>query len=289
VPPDEQGPPEEVASPEPTASSGRSAGAGMIDLHCHLLPGIDDGAADLGEALGMCRLAAADGCAVVVATPHLRHEFWWNGDRAHLEALHQQLRDALSGEPEVLLGGEIAVNSQSAEEIFALPDGELLTLADSRYLLLEFDYLGLGPNPLELVRELSVSGWFPIVAHPERFGWLAGNLPLAAALVEHGASLQLTARSVTGKLGRAAQKSSEELLDAELVQLIASDAHGMEVRPPGLGAAYRYVGKRWGEAIAEKLFITNPRAVVENRPLTAAAGDQLRVSESVPAPGGGEG
>lgn len=277
MPPDQQPPPV------------KNAPAGMIDLHCHLLPGVDDGAVDLEEALAMCRLAVADGCAVLAATPHLRHEFWWNGDRAPLLDLYHQLRDALPGEPEVLLGGEIAVNSQSVEEIYALPRGELLTLGDTRYLLLEFDLLGLGPDPVELVHELTVSGWYPIVAHPERFPWLADNLPLAEALVAHGAHLQLTARSVTGELGRAAHRSSEEWLDAGLVELVASDAHGQEIRPPGLRSAYRHIGKRWGEATAEKLFITNPRAVVENRPLRAAAGEQAPVGESVPSPEGGEG
>ncbi|MCP4656978.1 MAG: hypothetical protein GY856_16325 [bacterium] len=282
MPPDQKPPPGDAASPEETAP------AGMIDLHCHLLPGVDDGATDLEEALAMCRLAAVDGCAVVAATPHLRHEFWWNGDRAQLEDLYYELRDALPGEPEVLLGGEIAVNSQSVEEIYALPEGELLTLAGTRYLLLELDYMGLGPNPVELIRELTVSGWYPVVAHPERFPWLAGNLPLVAMLVEHGAHLQLTARSITGELGRAARRSSEELLDAGLVELVSSDAHGLEIRPPGLSSAYRHVGKRWGEAIAEKLFVTNPRAVVDNRPLRAAAGERAPVGESVPSPGGGE-
>ncbi len=275
MPPDEKPPSGDASAPE------ESAPAGMIDLHCHLLPGIDDGALDLEEALAMCRMAADDGCAILAATPHLRHEFWWNGERAPLEDLYHELRDALPGTPEVLLGGEIAVNSQSVEEIYALPQGELLTLADTRYLLLEFDPMGLGPNPVELVHELTVSGWYTIVAHPERFPWLAGNLPLAEALVEYGGHLQLTARSVTGELGRAAQRCSEEWLDAGLVELVASDGHGEEIRPPGLGSAYRHIAKRWGEATAEKLFITHPRAVVDNRPLRAAA-----AAES--ASGGGE-
>jgi protein-tyrosine phosphatase len=272
--------PPEGAPGEP----GTEEPAGLIDLHCHLLPGVDDGAADLDEALAMCRLATADGCSTIVATPHLRHELWCNGDRAHLQELCDEIRAHLPDQPIVLLGGEIAVNSQSVEEMFQLPDGDLLTLADSRYLLLELDFFGLGPDPLDLVYELGVRGWWPVIAHPERVPWLAYDLALARALVDHGALLQLTAKCVTGELGRAVREACDGMLDAGLVAFVASDAHSVEMRTPGLRTAWRRVAERWGPERATELFIANPRAVIENRPLPAA---EARAADAASSDGGG--
>lgn len=239
----------------------------MIDIHSHLLPGIDDGPPDLERALAMCQLAAADGTTAMVATPHLRHERWWNGDRPRLEQLAEQLRQAAPAGLEIHLGGEIAVRSQIYEEIPRLPDGDLLTLAGSRYVLLEFHPRGLGPEPQELVHELRVGGWVPILAHPERISWLMRDLALLERLIAEGALLQLTAMSVIGAMGKIAHLAAKELLDAGWVHFLASDAHDVTVRPPGLRAAYWHVAQSYGEPLAHALCFENPRAVLENRPL----------------------
>ncbi len=251
----------------------------MIDLHCHLLPGVDDGAHHLEEALEMCRLAAADGCRVLVATPHLRHEHWANDDRDHLESRWQQLRLAARGIIDVRLGGEIAVSSQSARELEQLPAGNLLTLAGSRYLLLELHHQGLGPDPLELVHELRVEGWQPVLAHPERIPWLARDYRLLDELVDSGAHLQLTAMCVLGRLGGQVRELCSALLEDGLVSFIASDAHGVKRRPPGLSDAFGFVAANWGESEARRIFIDNPTAVLEDRPLPA----NLAVAESEPS------
>lgn len=244
--------------------------SGLIDLHCHVLPGIDDGAASLDEAVAMCRAAAADGCAALVATPHLRHARWWNGERRRLEELHERLCRHLDGVPELHLGGEIAVHSDSIDEIFELPHGELLTLAGSRYVLLELDWHGLGPNVFDVVHELKVRGLFPIIAHPERVSWLAADPALVTGLVERGAYLQLTAMSVTGELGAGLGRLCEQWIEAELVHFVASDAHGVRLRPPGLAAAYRRIEQKFGDELADRLFRDQPAAVVEDRPVGSA-------------------
>ena len=243
----------------------------MIDIHCHLLPGVDDGAVDLGESLAMCRMAAQDGCTAMVATPHLRHEQWWNPDRRRLEELWRHLRDAAGDDPEVFLGGEIAVNSQSLRELELLPEGDLLPLAGSRYLLLEFHPRGLGPDPEDLIHELVVEGWYPIIAHPERIPWLASDLGYLAALLGQGAVTQLTAMSVTGDMGRLLHDAATRMLDAGMVHFIASDAHDARIRHPGLAKAYRLISETRGEAIARQLFVVNPMSVLENRPLPPPA------------------
>ncbi len=251
----------------------------MIDLHSHILPAVDDGAEDLDVAVAMCRLAAEDGCTAIVATPHLRHELWSNENREHLEGLWRQVRDLASGFIDVFLGGEIAVNSESYGEMCRLPEGDLLPLAGSRYLLLEFHPRGIGPDPEELIHELQVEGWCPVIAHPERIPWLASDPGYLGALLDQGALAQITAMSVTGEAGRFAFDAASRMLAADMVHFIASDAHGTSRRPPGLSRAYRRLVETMGEPTACRLLVTNPRAVVENRPLSKALGDDATEGE----------
>ncbi len=237
----------------------------MIDLHCHILPAVDDGAEDLDTALAICRAAAADGCTAMVATPHLRHEFWHNGDRAHLERLWRQVRDRTQGMIDIYLGGEIAVNSESCGEMHHLPEGDLLSLAGSRYLLLEFHPRGMGPDPEELIHELTVDGWCPVIAHPERIPWLVNDPSYLEALLDVGALTQVTAMSVVHPGGHFASQACTRMLEAGMVHFVASDAHDTRSRPPGLSQAYHQIAESQGETVARELFISNPQAVLENR------------------------
>ena len=240
----------------------------MIDLHCHILPGVDDGAQSLDEAVAMCRLAARDGCTGMVATPHQRRGEWWNADRAALAALADELQSAVGASFRVYLGGEVHVDSSLLAEVEKLPaDGGILPLAGSRYLLIELDSLGTPTETIHLVHELVVAGWRPIIAHPEFIPWLAPDPELLARLIALGATAQVTAMSATGDFGRRPQSDVFTLLDAGLVHFVASDSHGVRRRPPGLGRAHRLVAGRWGEETARRLFVDNPRAVVEDRPL----------------------
>lgn len=237
----------------------------MIDLHIHLLPGVDDGPTDLAEAAAMCQQAAGDGCTILVATPHQRCERWWNAEPGLLEALRRAVADVAGPAVEVRLGAEIRVDSGLVREVEAWPASGLLPLAGSRFLLVEFDRYGLGPEPEPVVDELLALGWRPLVAHPEFVPQLAGDCERAARLVAAGARLQVTAASVVGRFGRAAQRATHEFLDAGLAHVVASDAHGLEWRPPGLAEASAFVARRWGEEAAILLTEHNPRAVLENR------------------------
>lgn len=242
----------------------------MIDLHTHVLPGIDDGASTFEEALEMCRQAAGEGCTGLVATPHLRHSRWWNEDRERLEGLQAELARRVEEPFEVFLGGEIALHSESVDEIYDLPEGGLLTLAGSRYVLLELDWHGLGPSVLDVIHELKVKGLFPVIAHPERYRWLAADPALIETMVERGAYLQLTAMSLTGDLGAGIRRLCEDLFEAGIVHFVASDAHDGRLRPPGLERAYRQVEEAYGGEVATRIFVAHPRAVVEDRRLETA-------------------
>ncbi|HEX6899493.1 MAG TPA: CpsB/CapC family capsule biosynthesis tyrosine phosphatase [Thermoanaerobaculia bacterium] len=243
----------------------------MIDMHCHILPGVDDGPRTLEEAVAMCRMAAADGCESMIATPHQRRGEWWNADREELAALAGALQGAVGPGFRVLLGGEVHVDSGLLAEVEKLPEGGgILPLAGSRYLLIEFGAFGTAEEASHLVHELVVAGWRPIVAHPEFIPWLAADPELVARLVSLGAFTQVTAMSLTGDFGRRPQADCFALLNAGLVHFVASDSHGTRRRPPGLKRAYYIVAGRWGEPLARRLVADNPRAVVEDRPLPEA-------------------
>jgi protein-tyrosine phosphatase len=239
----------------------------MIDLHCHILPGIDDGAKTLEEATEMCRMAVADGCRAMVATPHQRRGTWWNGDRKKLAGLVKELQAAVSPDLRVLLGGEVHVDSELLEEVGRLPGGGICPLADSSYLLIELDGRGRAGEAIHLVHELVVAGWRPVVAHPEFIPWLAQDLALVERLVSLGALTQVTAMSITGDFGRGPQADTHALIEAGLAHFVASDCHGVQRRPPGLRRAYQTIAGRWGADVARRLVSDNPRAVVQNRPL----------------------
>src|SRR5688500_13695529 len=186
----------------------------MIDLHCHLLPGIDDGPKTLEEATAMCRQALADGCRAMIATPHQRRGRRWNSDREAIAGLARELQAAVGTRMRILVGGEVHVDSELLAEVEKLPEGGICTLAGSRYLLLELDDRGRAGEAISLVHELTVAGWIPVVAHPEFIPWLAGDLELAARLVSLGACMQLTAMSVTGDFGKGPQAETHALLEA---------------------------------------------------------------------------
>jgi len=240
----------------------------MIDLHAHVLPGIDDGPDSLADAVAMLRMAHEDGTTVLVATPHQRHPQWPNEDRARLERALVELR-AAAGEqaPRLELGAEITVDSDLLREIDRFPQGPLLPLAGSRYLLLELSP-GLGQEELRaLVHELLVAGWWPIVAHAERYPWLAAEPAHLIELHELGAQLQITAMALTGGFGRRAQACAEFMLEHGIVDVVASDAHDPLDRPPLLSEGRLVVASRWGETRAARLFEENPFMVTENLPI----------------------
>lgn len=255
----------------------------MIDLHLHLLPGIDDGPSTLEEAVSMCRAADDDGCTALVATPHQRHVAWWNTDESKLEELRAALEAELDGEPRVLLGAEVRVGEGMLQALERGPGAGVTPLAGSRYVLVEFSRHLPDPDPAGLVHEMVVAGWRPVLAHPEEIEWLTRDVAAVERLVSLGALLQVTGASITGGYGRRVQERARDLLDLGLVHFLASDAHDLSLRPPGLSVAAREVAKRWGDGVAELLTVTNPRAVLDDRPLPKP--DQALASAEAADPG----
>ena len=225
----------------------------------------------------MCRAAAADGVEAVIATPHLRREPWVGLEHDEVVRLVAQLERELAGDgPRVVPGGEIAVDSELLDDLLTGPSADLVSLAGSRYVLLEFDLWAPWSDPAELVHELRIAGWRPVVGHPERIPWLAEDSGLLAEIVAAGGLLQLTAMSVTGGFGRRAQNCCGFLIDHGLAHFVASDGHNLDTRPPVLSPARQVVGKVWGDEAAERLTRLNPAAVLADQPLEVEK--EVRVS-----------
>lgn len=243
----------------------------MIDLHVHLLPGLDDGPQTMEESVAMCRMAAADGVTTIVATPHQQHEEWENADISEIHRLCRDVETAAAGSILVLPGGEIRASMGIPADLERGEEGGLLPLAGSRYVLVEPSPYPFAPSLEELIYELRVAGWRTILAHPERYGYLAEETERLRVLVKRGALLQVTAASVLGANGRRAEAATRYLLQHRLAHFLSSDGHDCGGRAPLLADAARKVASQWGEDLARALTLDNPLAVIEDRELSSEA------------------
>ncbi len=233
----------------------------MLDLHTHVLPGLDDGAADWDDALAMCRLAAADGVTCLAATPH------WYPSRnppspGRVARSLAELRQRLAAEGlalELVAGAEVALDSSLAE---LARQRRLPTLEGTHCLLLECPPQ-TSPRLLpELIYGLRLAGYRPMLVHPERTWAGAKDWDWLAGLVEQGCLVQITAMSLTGDMGPEARAAGQELLARGLVTLVASDAHSADWRPPMLSAAAAELTRLAGPEAAEVLTRQAPAAVL---------------------------
>jgi protein-tyrosine phosphatase len=237
----------------------------MIDLHCHMLPGIDDGAKDLATALQMARLAAEDGVGVVACTPHIYPGMFENDTAGILRAI-DALQSAIDAEG-IALKLTIGADAHVTPELLSrLKAGTVPTLGNNtRYFLLEPPHHVAPPRLDEFVFNLLAAGYVPVVTHPERLSWIESHYSLFGDLVRQGAWMQVTAGSLTGKFGPAAQSWGERMLDEGLVHILASDGHSPRGRPPLLSAG-RDAAARWvGDEEALHLVNTRPAGILDNR------------------------
>lgn len=241
----------------------RSGGPGFVDIHCHVLPGIDDGSASLEESIAMCRIAARDGIAVTAATPHVREDKYPNTPGRIREAL-DGLRRALAEEGvehEVVSGGEVHLRPDLGRLV---EEGGVPTYADrGRHLLLELPDVFPDYAAEEAAEGLIARGIVPVIAHPERCETLVNRPELLYRLVRAGALSQVTGLSLDGTFGRSARSAARRFVRAGLAHFLASDAHSTRRRRPELSRAYRLAVPLVGEKRALRLVAHNPRAVVE--------------------------
>ena len=235
----------------------------MIDLHCHILPGLDDGAKDLAVSLRMAAAFVADGVEVVACTPHILPGLYRNTGPQILQAT-RDLQSALlaNGSPLQLIVG--ADNHIIPDFVAGLQSGRLLCLAGTRYVLVEPPHHVAPLRLEEFFFSLILAGFVPILTHPERLTWVNTQYAMIQRLVHSGVWMQITAGSLTGAFGRNARYWGERMLDEGCVHILATDSHDDTRRPPILGQGRDCAAKRVGDAEAEHMVVTRPRGVLLN-------------------------
>lgn len=238
--------------------------AGFADIHTHILPGADDGAQDTCQALELVRMAYENGTRALFLTPHYRGRYKQNSPAGLKEAfagLRQTVQRQMP-DMELYLGHEIFFESEAPALMAA---GQILTINDSRYCLLEFHAGSLRSQIVTGVSEMLCAGFRPIIAHVERYDAFLRDPSLADEVLDMGALLQLNAGSVMNGHGWAVSRFCKRLLKERKAHFIATDAHDPQKRPPLLRECFRKVCKRYGPEYAADLFYNNARAVAGDK------------------------
>ena len=252
----------------------------MFDLHCHLLPGIDDGAADLDTAIGMARMAVADGIETIACTTHI-YPGMYDNTAAGIGAATARMQGELDrrGIPlQLRFGADVYLEPGLAASIRG---GRVPTLGGSRYLLLEPPHHVAPPNFEQAVFDLVVAGHVPVITHPERLTWTHDHYAVFARMARNGAWMQVTSGSLVGRFGHAAQRLGERMLDDGLVHILATDAHDLRRRPPLLAEGRERAARHVGDVEALHMVSTRPRGMLED-----VAPDALPPLPDAPPPTG---
>lgn len=241
-----------------------------VDIHCHCLPGLDDGPADLDASLRLCRQLVEDGITTVVATPHQLGQAGQDNLANRVRAAVKALQSALESESIPLIvhpGGDVRLDPRLPQLIDL---DAVLTLADRRtHLLLELPHDVL-INLTPLVTRLNAMGITTILSHPERHQVLARQPMHLLRWLEQGMLLQVTSGSLIGEFGELAQKVAWDWLGSGLVALVASDAHG-DKRPPRMTAAINAIASELGQPVARRVCIENPARIIRGEPVPVSA------------------
>lgn len=235
----------------------------MIDIHCHPLYETDDGAKTFEIAVDMLKMSADDGVTHVVATPHCNFRYAYD-----LEANQKKLAElqaAVGDTPKLLLGCDFRLSYDNINRL--TQERAPYTINGTQYVLVEFDDHFI-PNLMDNVfYDIQVAGFTPILTHPERNAVCRRKIQDVFNWVMRGCLVQITAQSYLGGFGSEASNSAEQLLDLNMVHVVASDAHDTKRRPPLLSPARQKMALERGESLAGLLFQQNPEAIIQGKPL----------------------
>jgi len=229
----------------------------MIDIHHHLLYGLDDGSPDLETSVAMVEAAAADGITHIVCTPHANAR--WSFDPEVNRQKLDTIKARVNGKLSLGLGCDFHLSYDNIED--ALKNRSKYTINGKQYLLVEFADLMIPTSMNDAFYEMIVAGIYPIITHPERNLTIQKHPERMKQWLREGCLVQVTASSLTGRFGRTAESLAMQFLERNWVHFLATDAHNLESRPPKMRESYEILGKRFGRETAERLCVANPRAV----------------------------
>jgi protein-tyrosine phosphatase len=235
----------------------------MIDIHCHILPGVDDGSKSWEMSLEMCRMAADDGTEHIVATPHANDRYSYDRDR--LLVLAQELQRRCGGKPEISLGCDFHLSYENFQN--ALVEPGKFAIRNTRYLLVELSNYSIPVQINDCFSQLAAKGITAVITHPERNPILQRSLERILRWVELGCVIQVTASALCGEWGEPSWRAAEWLLKHTAVHVLASDAHDTKRRVPGLRNARELVAESYGVEVAHSLVDANPRAIINGQSL----------------------
>lgn len=240
-------------------------GGHVYDIHCHIIPNVDDGSGSLSDSLAMAQTAVRAGVKGVVATPHsniteMYENFWSEKFDEKIRYLNDEFKKR-----------DISLTIYPGQEVYAhgnladlLKEGKLITLNNSGYFLMEFDFRIHGTTAVDYVNAIVAEGYVPIIAHPERYGFVQESPGMLLKLRSAGALLQINSGSITGTMGIEAMRISKLILENRLADFVASDAHSQYSRTPDFRDAHELVCGYFGYDYAKLIFNDNPLNVINN-------------------------
>ena len=237
------------------------SGKGLYDIHCHIVPSVDDGSSDIEESYHMLQMEYQQGVRNIIVTPHFRFQMF----ETPIETVEQQflalkqIARKIAPDLHIYLGCEFHSNMQMVEMLL---NNEVHTMAGSHYVLTEFSGISSADYIYDRLYSLLTHGFKPIIAHIERCECLRKDLDFVEELTNLGAYMQINADSVIGKEGFAVKRYCRKLMKQNLLSFVASDCHGIQERISRIGEAYAYISKKQGSTYADRIFIENPQEIL---------------------------
>jgi protein-tyrosine phosphatase len=236
----------------------------VIDIHSHILHGLDDGSKSLEESIAMVRMAADAGTTDIVASPHANQEYRF--DPLTVERKISEVQAAVGDVPQIHYGCDFHLTLENIEDALHAPDK--YSIDHHGYLLVEFSDFHIPKTTEELFARMMRAGLSPIITHPERNQLLQNRLADLENWVSQGAMIQLTGLSFLGRFGRTAKRTADDIMARGLAHFVASDAHDTRWRTTDLRESRRYVAKQFGEEAADRVFEENPRSALAGVAIT---------------------
>lgn len=231
---------------------------GFVDIHSHILWGLDDGARDFEMSVAMLRLAGESGTTDIVATPHSDLQYPFQPDE--MDNRIAALTEAVGPLPRIHRGCDFHLHFDNIQDCILHP--AKYTINHKRYLLVEFSDQSIAKTTSQVFDRMHREDIIPIITHPERNSLLMKDQEQLLQWVQAGCLVQVTAQSFLGRFGKNVQSAAEDLMAREMVHFIASDGHDPEYRPPVLRPGFDFIAEKYGESVAQRLFITHPRATL---------------------------